>query len=102
MGTNRTIDLSDLYQMNVNWFVENYWNEVRWQINDGFIEEGRLDWKDVTSIMTVLSVMAESWGFNIPDDIIGEFEKRGYGETIEKYKKERRNEAGKRLDEEEA
>lgn len=99
MGTKRTIDLSDLYQMNVNWFVENYWNEVRWQISDGFIEEGRLDWKDVTSMMTVLSVMADSLGFSIPDDIIGEFAKRGYGEAIEDYKKERKNMAKRRVKE---
>ena len=97
VDTKRIINTTDLYEINVKWFVENYWNEIRWQISNGFIEEGLLDWKDVTSIMTVLSVLAHSWEYDIPDDIIGEFAKRGYGETIKEYKEIRREELRDRV-----
>ena len=89
MEETRIIDITDLYEVNLKWFVENYWNEIRWQIANGTIEAGRLDWDDVTSIMTVLDVLAAHCigKFDIPDDIIGEFAERGYGEFIEQYKK---------------
>lgn len=59
-------------------FADWYWDMIRWRIDNGFIEEGRLDWEDVTAIVKVMSVMDEE--ISVPDDIIGEFAKRGYGE----------------------
>ena len=58
--------------------MNRYWTEVRWQIHDGFIEEGRLNWDDVTSIVRAMNVLRHD--ATVPDDIIGEFAKRGYGE----------------------
>ena len=73
-------------------FADRYWNQIRWLIGNGFVEEGRLDWEDVTAIVKVMSVMDEK--ISIPDDIIGEFAKRGYGEFYPDENK------GKDIDEE--
>lgn len=68
------IRLEGLYEV----FINQYWNEIRFKIHNGFIEEGRLDWDDATSIVKTMDVLAHS--ITIPDDIVGEFAKRGYGE----------------------
>lgn len=60
-------------------FMNQYWNIIRMKIHDGYIDDGRLTWEDTTSIMTALKIL-EDGSDKIPDDIIGEFAKRGYGE----------------------
>lgn len=68
------LHMEGVFDAFVNW----YWDEVRFQIHNGFIEEGCLDWEDVASIEKTMGVLARN--VTIPDDIIGEFAKRGYGE----------------------
>lgn len=60
-------------------FMNQYWNIIRMKIRDGCIDDGRLTWEDATSIMIALEILEEG-SDRIPDDIIGEFAKRGYGE----------------------
>jgi len=63
-----------------------YYDMIREKINvHGAIEGGELDWEDVTR----LSVIMDELGLNadIPDDIVGEFAERGYGEVYPNGKK---------------
>lgn len=68
--------MNGVEELFVNW----YWDNIRWQIEHGYIEAGGLTWDDVTAMKTVMDVLAKGDQYEIPDDIIGAFAERGYGE----------------------
>lgn len=69
-------------------FTHHYWNIIRMKIHDGYIDDGRLTWEDATAIMRATDILEEG-DRRIPDDIIGEFAKRGYGEFYPDENKEK-------------
>ena len=64
-------------------FVDWYWATIDGLFKEGFIEAGRLEcddiWEAVRAMMLVLDVLGKD-EYSIPNEIIGEFAKRGYGE----------------------